>query len=139
MDLEYFGDEKLVYIYKTTQNIRGYYTYELMFSKNADEIDNVDWGDVPVFENSSQPDDKYVSTILTAKSESDLTVVTFSDFDTDDLLYNYTFYDICDGILAMAWKKNFEDGDPYRLVLHFGEDIKLVRKKLIDHKFDIEE
>jgi len=139
MNENYFGDEKLVYIYKTTQNIRGYYTYELLFSDKADEIDNMDWSEAPVFDNCNPPDEKLVTTTITAKSEDDLSVVTFSDFDTDDLLYNFSFYDVCDGILAMAWKKTFEDKDPYRLVLKFGDDLKIVRKKLIDHEFEINE
>lgn len=98
----------------------GYYRYEFIFTDNIDEVfgENFDYKPACLV-NDLMVSDEFITEIHIVKTKIKL-----------DLIQNnccFSISDAMDGIISIAWPKDIEENSLY---FNFGEDYKLVEKKL---------
>lgn len=125
----------LAMVRRVGKNIDGQYRYEFIFTDNKEEC----WGDN--FEvkpaglcRNLELDDKYITKVITVNTDIKLDLVTECNC--------FSIQDAMDGIVAIAYE-NIDDYDEFpdngRLVMHFGEKIEEVARKMAIKNILLEE
>lgn len=124
-------DLKLIFVLKIGTNTKGEGLYEFIFSKDPSSVDAEAWGwtTMPAKGNAQPPDEKFIDTILSLKTDKiDLICL----HDLNDRMYIDGYYTIH----ALAYQ-NLEDDSSDMvydelpiLVFHYGMKLKEVQDAL---------
>lgn len=128
----------LIFINPMGINWEGFVKYQMIFSKNPNDVDEGnDWDIHPA---SS-------GLIGIPPNDSDKDAVLEITFDNEEIKFNliqksnsFSFYDAMEGIVSLAWEDltNLEHYPENRLFFHYGEKINKVKEKLFNREIKYE-
>lgn len=116
---------KLVYVRPVGQNTEGHYEYDLLFSEHPQDVWTLFWDEPnPSSCGDLTPDRETYDCVARIVSPLKFSVVQESSC--------FSMEEATHGIVALSWVdiENLEEYPSSRCVLHFGDDVEVVRKVL---------
>jgi hypothetical protein len=101
------------------------FVYEFTFTNNIDDCSGKGWNIHPLYKFAELPNKEFIT--KSVKVEMNIDLIFPIDDDDSDTFYKFTYYEVCDKIIALCW----ENSDvAERLVYHYGIDYDNFIKKL---------
>jgi len=121
----------LIYIHDRSQDYKGNYTYQFIFSDTTEDIDGEEWDTYPAGGNPHPPYKKLIKQVGDISTGIRLTLAQHNE--------QFSMWDAMDKVMPLAWQniEGLEDYPDERLVFHFGMPIKEVSDLLYANDINI--